>query len=153
MSGQEWTLPISVDRLIPHRPPMLLVDRLMESDGEKARVEVTLRKDHLLLDAAGALEPVALIEILAQSYAAMKGLSEQKANRPVRDGFLVALRKLKILGRAQVGDLLTIEVSTIGEFDFFTLAEGKVYRGDECLAQSQISLWIPDVIGEEMGQV
>lgn len=138
------SLPQETLHLLPHRPPMALIDRLLASDGTAARAEATVAPEHLFAGADGELDPIALIEMFAQAYAAMQGFKDQSLGKPVKEGFLVGIRRIRIDGCARVGDRIEVEVRTIGAIDGFAVAEGTVRRGAEVLAAGSLKLWIPE---------
>lgn len=136
------TLPLEAEQLIPHRLPMRLVDRLLEIDGKNGVVEARVTTDCSLVSATGRLEDVALIELLAQAYAAVKGYSDLKDGALVKQGFLVGIKKVTWLKSAQVGDCLRIDIRTLGELGDFAVAEGDVWCGNAMLAHGEIKVWI-----------
>lgn len=99
------TLPMEAEKLVPHRLPMRLIDRLMEADGKNGMVEACVSADSPLVSLDGELEEVALIELMAQSYAAIKGYSDLACGKPIKQGFLVGVKRLVRLHSAQAGDL------------------------------------------------
>ncbi|MFC1495112.1 hypothetical protein ACFL6W_07525, partial [Thermodesulfobacteriota bacterium] len=68
-------LPMPADQLVPHRPPFLFVTNLLEFSGEVGVVESILAPDNLFLNEDNSLRELAMVEILAQSAAAVKGFS------------------------------------------------------------------------------
>jgi len=145
-NNTDFSLPLDVEKIIPHRLPMRMIDTLEKIEGETAEAIVTLAEDQIFIDTFGGLDPVAFVEMIAQTYASWRGYEGRANGEPMRDGFMVAIRKFKHLEHAKVGEQLTIKVAKSGEFESFTIAEGEVYRQDTLLAQAQISLWIPDEI-------
>ena len=135
-------LPLDAEQLIPHRLPMRLVERLLEIDGKNGVVEARIAADCPLVSVAGILEDVALTELLAQAYAAVKGYRDLVDNEPVRQGFLVGIKKIVMLVSAQVGDQLKIKINTLAELDAFAVAEGEIWRGEELLGRGEIKVWI-----------
>ncbi len=136
------SLPLAAEELVPHRPPMLLVDRLIEVDGKNGIIEARVGRDSLLTDSAGRLEDVALIEIMAQSYATLKGYLDRRDQLPVRQGFLVGIKKIVRHASAGTDDLLRVHMRTIAELDDFAVAEGEIRRLGEVVAQGDIKVWI-----------
>lgn len=135
-------LPLAAEELIPHRLPMRLVDRLMAIDGKNGVVEAQLSADCPLVDDRGTLEDVALIELIAQGYAALKGYLDRLEQKPVRQGFLVGIKKLTQLETVCVGDWLKIEIKTLAELDNFAVAEGQIWCEDKLVARGEIKVWI-----------
>lgn len=90
----------SVVDLIPHRPPMALIDEIVDLDIEARR-----------LTAAFTVRPEwtgnwVAIEYMAQTAAALAGVFDrlENADRPARPGFLLGTRRLSLnLPRFELG--------------------------------------------------
>lgn len=136
------TLPLAVEEVIPHRLPMRMVDRLLEIDGKDGVVEALVRDECPLVDADGRLDDVALTELLAQAYAAVKGYCDRKEGKSVKEGFLVGIKRVDRFSSAKSGDCLRINISTLAELGDFAVAEGDIWRGDELLASGEIKVWV-----------
>jgi predicted hotdog family 3-hydroxylacyl-ACP dehydratase len=139
----DLALPMAAERLIPHRPPMRLVDELLECHNRGGVAAATVTADGPLTAADGCLEAVGLVEMMAQSYAAIYGYEDLRLGRPVKEGFLVGIRALRIEGTARVGDRLLVQLRTTAELDGFAVAEGEILRGTEVIAAGTLKLWIP----------
>ncbi|MFO7814063.1 MAG: hypothetical protein R6V21_13945 [Pelovirga sp.] len=138
----DLSLPLDAQELIPHRPPMRLVERLLEVDGKNGIVEARIASAALLTAADGMLEDLALVEIMAQSYATLKGYIDRRDQLPVRQGFLVGIKKMVCHASVQADDLLLVHIRTIAELDDFAVAEGEVRRGNEVIAEGDVKVWI-----------
>ena len=136
-------LPAPAHLVIPHRPPMLLVDRLLSCGDKAGEAEAEVRPDWPLVDEDGELDSVALVELLAQSYALVRGYEALLAGSAMREGFLVGMRKMETPGRAAAGDRLRVTVRTEADLEGFAVASGEVRRGDEILAQGSIKVYTP----------
>jgi predicted hotdog family 3-hydroxylacyl-ACP dehydratase len=136
------TLPIAAEELVPHRLPMRLVDQLIEIEGKNGAVLTHIRAECPLVDDSGQLEEIALVELIAQSYAALKGYLDRRDNKPVRQGFLVGIKKLEWFAVANVGDELQVRIKTLAELDDFAVAAGDIWRGETLLARGEVKVWI-----------
>jgi len=139
---KKMTLPMAAQQLLPHRPPMLLVDALVAFEPGCGTVISVVHDGDLFVCEDGTLEPVAFVELIAQGYAAIKGYEDTLNGVPVREGFLVGSRKVSLLAEARVGDRLTIDIETSGHLEGFSVVDGVVRRDDEILAEGSIKLWI-----------
>lgn len=137
-------LSVPVESLIPHRKPMCLIDRLIELKDQGGTVEASVPHEHALIASDGRLDSLAVAEMIAQSYAAVKGYDDRHSGKPVHRGFLVGIRKLQFWGTAFAGDLLRINVKTVGAIAGFAVVTGAVFRHQELLADGEIKLWIQD---------
>ena len=139
------SLPIPAERVIPHRPPMRLVDRLTDCDPESGSgtVETRVPGDGLFTAAGGRLDPTALFEMIAQAYAAVKGYGNLVRGLPVRGGYLVGIRAGRVRESAAAGDRLEIDVRTERSFGDFSVARGTVARAGREIASAVIKVWSP----------
>lgn len=135
-------LPLAAEELIPHRLPMRLIDRFLEIEGKNGVVEAQVAAECPFVDAGGTLEEVAMIELIAQAYAALKGYLDRLQEKPVRQGYLVGIKKMNTLECARAGDRLRIDIRTLAELADFAIAEGQIWRGSELLARGEIKVWI-----------
>jgi predicted hotdog family 3-hydroxylacyl-ACP dehydratase len=121
---------------------MRLVDTLVDITGEDSGiVEAKIDDDCLLLQEDGTLAPVAMVELIAQAYAAVKGYCDTRLGKPCRKGFLVGIQKSELAKKAVRGDLLRIDVETAGVFDNFSVIAGRVLRGDEELGSASVKVF------------
>ncbi|MGD8387031.1 MAG: hypothetical protein PVG49_07810 [Desulfobacteraceae bacterium] len=141
----DFTLPISADKIVPHRPPMQLVDRLMACDPEagSGTVEVAVRKDGFILEDHGGVDPPIFFEMIAQAYAAVKGYENLINGRSPRGGYLVGIRKGRVAGSAFPGDRLLVQVETEKSLGDFSVAQGTVTRSGLEIAWAVIKVWSP----------
>ncbi len=139
------TLPLSAERVIPHRPPMRLVDRLIECDPEagSGTVEAIPRGDGFFTVQGGLPDPLALLEMIAQAFAAVKGYENLVNGRPVRGGYLVGIRQGRVEGNASPGERLRISVQTEKVLGDFSVARGVVALSGRPVASATIKVWSP----------
>ena len=135
--------PISAQRLIPHRPPMRLVERLLEIDNDGGVVEsVPLSgSESRLFDKRDNAEIPLFGELIAQAYAAIKGYHDLSRGISIQRGFLVGIRKVALMGPIPRYEKLRIRVKTSGEFGGFYLADGEILHEDRLIAAGSIKLW------------
>ena len=138
----ELSLPLAAEELVPHRPPMRLVERLTAVDGKNGIIEARVGRDSLLTDADGMLEDVALVEMIAQAYATLKGYLDRRDQLPVRQGFLVGIKKFVCHASVQADELLQVHIRSVAELDDFAIAEGEIRRGGELIAAGDVKVWI-----------
>lgn len=136
------TLPLDAESLVPHRSPMRLVDQLVEIEGKNGVVEAVVDHNCPLVSEEGVLEKVALVELIAQSYAALKGYLDRVENKPVRQGFLVGIKSFVSLAPVFSGETLRISIETLGELEDFAVAEGQIWRSEILVARGEIKIWI-----------
>jgi predicted hotdog family 3-hydroxylacyl-ACP dehydratase len=137
--------PLPAADLLPHRPPMLCIDLLLHASAHEAEASADLFPGHLLLH-KGRLHESGFIELAAQTAGAMKGYNEKIKGRPVRDGFLAAVRKFSCPGIAGEGDTLRIAVKLVAEMGGVSLLEAGISRDAagcrEILAHGTLKVFI-----------
>ena len=99
--------------LMPHRPPMLLLDRMVAAGETHAVCEVELRADGPFGGAEGVPAYVG-IEYMAQTVAAFSGWQRRCAGQPIEIGFLLGTREFQsFCDGFQVGQTLRVEVTHV----------------------------------------
>jgi predicted hotdog family 3-hydroxylacyl-ACP dehydratase len=144
----------SIDELVPHARPALLLDRVVESLGDDALVtETSIREDNPYCE-GGRVGAWIGIELIAQSVAALAGLDALRGGRPVKIGFLLGTRRYRsAVAWFAVGQRLRIEVTR--EFqssDGLGAASGRILGDDDrLLGEGLLTVFQParpeDVIG------
>lgn len=138
----DLTLPMPAQALIPHRPPMQLAQRLLSYGDQAGVVEAEFPADGILVGPDGALDEVALVELLAQGYAVIKGYDDLLQGKEISKGYLVGLKKVRLTGVARAGETLLVRIKTVGSFEGFAVAEGEIERAGETIAAGTLKLWI-----------
>jgi len=127
--------------ILPHRYPLLLVDRVLEMDGNRilALKNVTFNEPHFQGHFPGVpvMPGVLVIEAMAQAGAVMM-LGEM----PDRDEKLILFTGIDHCRfRRQVvpGDQLLLEVTLLKRRARFAVLQGVARVGDEIVAEAQLS--------------
>lgn len=139
---KDLTLPMPAETLIPHRPPMRLVDTLVSRGDATGVIEANPGAGCILVGADGVLDEAALVELMAQGYAVIKGYDDLSRGKEVSEGYLVGVRKFRVAGRARAGERLLVRIKTVGSFEGFAVADGEIERAGETIASGTIKLWI-----------
>jgi predicted hotdog family 3-hydroxylacyl-ACP dehydratase len=133
---------------------MLLIGQLLSYDRKQGsgRISVCLSPETIFCDggesgAADFLEEVVVLEMMAQSYACLRGYEDRLAGCPPSLGFLVGVRHFVSHRRVEVGTELTIEVATTIQLDDFFIADAVVKSGAEEVAAAELKIWVPPAEG------
>jgi predicted hotdog family 3-hydroxylacyl-ACP dehydratase len=85
----------AVEELIPHSPPMVLLDRVLHYDSMNLVAEITIQAECKFYDATVQGVPAWVgIEYMAQAISALAGLRAREKNETIKIGFLLGTRKL-----------------------------------------------------------
>jgi predicted hotdog family 3-hydroxylacyl-ACP dehydratase len=136
------------DRLIPHRAPMQLIDRVIEAEADRTRAETTIRADNAFFTPAWGVPAYVGFEMMAQTICAFDGLARWREGLDPALGFLLGCRRYKARREWFVeGERLEIEARSllepgeVGSFDcrIFDAAGGEI-------AESMVVVFRPDDI-------
>lgn len=132
-----------VETLVPHKPPMRLVDEILSVDNAVCRVKSEIHKNHLFLRADGTLAPEAFCEIMAQSFAAAEAQRRKFAGLSTEGGgYLVSVRNFRVFSYARAGEELTTEVTQQDDFMGTRIVSGAVFRGNDKLAEGTVYIFM-----------
>ena len=107
----------SIQSLLPHRYPFLLVDRVEDIDGVKTArgiKNVTMNEPHFQGHFPGTpiMPGVTIIEALAQTAAVMVGTTNKLHNKNMLIYFM-SIDKCKFRRKVVPGDVLNLHVETL----------------------------------------
>lgn len=85
---------LTIDQLLVHKPPMVLLDKFIEADSESAYCKVFITPESLFYSPEQKGVPVYVgIEYMAQTIAAYSGALAQREGGDPKVGFLLGTRK------------------------------------------------------------
>jgi len=140
----DLSLPMAADLLVPHRPPLCLVGRLLEFSGQTGVVESIIGPDNIFLKEDGTLPSLIQAELMAQASAAVKGYNDLRQGKGIKKGFLVDIREMRFMGKCLKGDTLHIRVDIIRTFSGFSIINGESDRNGEVIAAGKLKIWVPE---------
>ncbi|MGY3863946.1 ApeP family dehydratase [Aeromonas lacus] len=134
-----------IEQLLPHRAPMLLLERVTAHDEQSVCCETVVgARQALLLDDNGDLPGWCGIELMAQTIAAWAGMQAHQHHEPVRIGMLLGTRKyqsqLPVFG---AGSLLRIEAHCLLQDAGMASFECSIWIGDRECARARLSTYQP----------
>jgi 3-hydroxyacyl-[acyl-carrier-protein] dehydratase len=136
-------LPLKAEILIPHRKPMQLIDSLTEYNGKSAAASARFTADSMFaIDGKGTIERMALIELIAQTYAAAKSYEDMLEGKTNPKGYLVGISQAIFNGDAYINQSLIVRISSKDFFDSFYVACGEVWYRDILLLEATLKIWL-----------
>ncbi len=132
-----------IQRIIPHRYPFLLVDKVVDIVPNETAVgikNVTFNEPHFQGHFPGApiMPGVTIIEALAQTAAVMVGVSMDMADKEMLVYFM-NIDKAKFRRKVVPGDVLELHVKALRGGSKIWKFEGVAKVGDEMAAQCEFS--------------
>src|ERR1700744_5378500 len=114
-------------KLIPQKPPFVMVDKLLYSDDNIHRTSFVVQAGNVLV-IEGKITAAGLMENMAQTAAAGEGNLARIEDRPIDIGFIAGVKDLDVFELPQVGEELTTEVKFETRLLNAAIVTGKVYR-------------------------
>ncbi|MFD2232732.1 hypothetical protein [Phaeospirillum tilakii] len=136
--------PWPIAELLPHAPPLRLLDRLLGHDATTARSEAVLGPDHPFARAGRVGAHVGL-ELMAQGCGAHVGALARARGEAVRLGFLLGSRDFRAdpAGFA-VGDRLEIVVAQAMNEAGMGVYDCRIERDGAVVATARLTLYQPE---------
>lgn len=130
---------IPVTELLPQRPPFVMIDCLTGFSETTTETRLTVRDDNVLVQ-DGRLSVYGLVENIAQTCAARLGYASYILHKPVRIGFIGAVRGCKVKRLPLVGETLETRIEVKEEIFGLTLVDAEVRLDGETIAETQMKI-------------
>lgn len=128
---------------IPQRPPILMIDRIIDITENRVVCEFLVKKDNLFITEGKFLEP-GIIENIAQTIAAAAGYRANKKNEKVKLGYIAAIKNLNIYKLPSVEDILNTTVQIVNEVFSVTIVQAEVLCGSTIIADCEMRIYIEE---------
>jgi len=129
-----------VAELLPHAPPMLLLDELLEVGPGFARCAVRVREDSVFV-AEGRVRAVVALEYMGQAAAALAGFASREGGGRPAAGLLLGTRELTLrVPSFEVGDELIVDVKEEYKDERLSSFRCRVRRGGETVAEAVLNV-------------
>lgn len=129
--------------IIPHRPPMLLVDTITEQSDNGAKGELHLSGEEFFFQGhfpgAPIMPAVFQLEALAQVGAV--ALLSQEQNRG-KTAFYTSIDKAKFRRMVHPGEMLCMEIELVKQRGPLAIAQGKTFVNGELASEAEIKCFI-----------
>ena len=134
--------------LLPHRPPFVMVDKLLRCDENSTMTSFNITDENILV-VNGEFTEAGLMENIAQTAAAGAGYRAKLQKKPVAVGYIGAVKNFIVLDLPKINDELVTEVKIEEQVFDMIVISGTVKRNDEVMAQCEMNIFtkkiIPDV--------
>lgn len=127
--------------LLPHKPPMILLDNVVAYDESSLVAEVTITENSLFLMPKGVPGHVG-IEYMAQTCAAYAGVCVLDSRKPVKMGFLLGTRNYRVISPwFRTGDRLHISVSLVFCAGRMAAFDCRIHVDGNLAAEAQLKVY------------
>jgi len=132
----------SLFKLIPQRPPMVMIDALLDVSDDSALCTLAISNDNIFCSKEGLFEEAGLIEHIAQSAAAMVGYEYYKQNQPAPIGFIASVDRLECFYKPATGSVIETKITTIQRVSDIMVVSGVVTERGNKVAQCNMKFYI-----------
>jgi len=126
---------------IPQRPPMVMVDSLVEATEKRIVSRFTILKGNVFVEENVLKEP-GIVENIAQTAAAGVGYKQVTQKLPVKLGFIAAIKNLKIYSLPDLNNQLETIVEVVNEVMDVTIVQGTVMVSGNKIAECELRIFV-----------
>jgi predicted hotdog family 3-hydroxylacyl-ACP dehydratase len=138
-------LPADAETYMLHRPPLRLIQSLLRVEDDYGEAQTTLHVGDVGVAPDGRIEAAALLEMVAQTYAAARGYQQRQTGQKTELGYLVGASDFRIERRPAAGESLVIKIKSSCSFGSFYLIDGQVLCDGRVVAGGTLKAWVqPD---------
>ena len=134
---------ITLNELLPQRPPFVMIDRLVSCDAVYAVTELLIREDNIFVE-DGRLTSSGLVENIAQTCAARIGFLNLNAGGSVMIGVIGSINNLNIVRTPKVGEKLVTTIELVSEVLNLTLVDALIRCNGEEIASASMKIALTD---------
>lgn len=128
-----------ITALVPQRPPMIMVDRLISCDEKSATGMMKVRESNVFVH-NGRLQEAGIIELMAQTAAAFTGYKNKTTAKPVAEGYIGAVKNLSVHVLPPLNSVIYADITVENEIVGYTIIQGKVRTDADVIAMCEIRI-------------
>lgn len=133
-----------IEDLVPHAPPMRMVDSLVSYSETAVIVRSHIHEDHAFAQSEGVPAHVAL-EIMAQACAVWAGVEARHAGGRAQVGLLLGSRNCRIaVPFFAFGDTLTIHADLVFREGGMAIFDSRIEIAGRLVAQATLNVYQPE---------
>jgi 3-hydroxymyristoyl/3-hydroxydecanoyl-(acyl carrier protein) dehydratase len=133
----------TIQRFIPQRSPMIMVEKLHMAEGGKTISSLTVKEENIFCK-DGFLEEPGLIENIAQTAALGVGFAYSNQSKNIPTGYIGAIQKLNIYKLPKVNSVICTEVNVEHEVFNTTLINGKITCDDQIIVDCTMKIFLDE---------
>lgn len=130
----------TITDIIPHRPPFVMIDSVIQSSEERALSALVVRGDNVLVE-DGVFTESGLVENMAQTAAAGLRSNAGECDSP-KVGYIGSLKNLVIHRLPKIGETIITEVLFVQEVMGARIVHGSVRLGEEVIAECELRIFL-----------
>jgi len=127
--------------LIPQKPPMVMIDKLVSSDNKSTRTSLTITEDNVFCENGFFTEP-GIIENMAQTASIKIGYDASLKEQKPPIGFIGEIKKLKIYFLPKINETLTTTITIEYEVLNALIIHSQVYCNNNIVAECKMKIFL-----------
>lgn len=140
---------LDVLTLLPQRPPIVMIDRLVSCAPACSRSELAIRDDNIFCDADGRFTAYGMMENIAQTCAAHIGYCNLVSGQPIRLGFIGAMRHARVLRLPRVGDRLSTQIDVLEDVFGMMLVAASIKVDGETACDCEMKIALSGIVAQD----
>ncbi len=132
---------IPILKLLPQRPPFVLVDRLVDFSPLHTTTEFLIREECIFVE-AGELTFKGMIENMAQTCATRIGYVNYIQGKDIEVGYIGAVRNMTFERLPRVGETITTSIKVKEDVFQMTLVDAEIRIGEEVISRAEMKIAI-----------
>lgn len=125
-------------RLIPQRPPFVLVDAIYEHSENDILSGFTIPENHVLVNENGELSESGLIEHFAQTIALHQGYNFYLKDEPAPVGYIGSIKNIDILTLPKAGQEIRTKILILNQILGVTMVSGEIFLNGKQIASGEM---------------
>ncbi len=125
-------------RLIPQRPPFVLVDSIYEHTEDQILSGFTVPEKHVLVNEKGELSESGMIEHFAQTIALHQGYNFFKKDEPAPVGYIGSIKNIDITELPKIGEEIRTRIKILNQILGVTMVSGEVFLNGKVIASGEM---------------
>jgi radical SAM protein with 4Fe4S-binding SPASM domain len=126
---------------LPHKVEMKLIGGTAFVDKKKIKIDVTVPPDSIFVSPGGRLNPIALVEMLAQLCAVQQAYEKNSNQGQNLCGYLVGMDNVRFMNPVFAGEKLDLTAWKNFEMEAIHKVEGEIFRGETAIGQAELTLY------------
>ncbi|OUR80063.1 hypothetical protein A9Q83_02195 [Alphaproteobacteria bacterium 46_93_T64] len=135
----------SIADIVPHDPPMVLLDRLVSSNETSLVAEVNITGTTPFFEPNYGVPAYVGVEYIAQAISAHNGLKDTQKGQEVKPGFLLGSRKIELnCPYFKEGQTLIVSVKVSFNDGEMAVFDGEILLEKEVIVSARINAFQPE---------
>lgn len=131
--------PIFAQKFIPQRPPIVMIDNILESHSDRFVTDFLVRRDNVFVE-KNLFREAGMMENIAQTCAARIGFCSADESVPI--GVIGGITDFVLHRNPRVGETLTTSISVVADMGAALVVGAETFVNEELIATCSMKVFI-----------